>query len=107
MAGAVLVAGAAVVIANSGGGGSNNNDSNNYQSTCKYNVNGTEITREAQWGSCPEIVYEMPLMCSSYSTTTFSKYCDEKACGNSCISIWKTCHVGKGTACNNSYRSYP
>jgi hypothetical protein len=23
-----------------------------------------------------------------------------KACGNSCIARWKTCHKGKGCACN-------
>ena len=23
-----------------------------------------------------------------------------KACGNSCIARWKTCHKGKGSACN-------
>lgn len=23
-----------------------------------------------------------------------------KACGNSCIAAWKTCHKGKGCACN-------
>jgi hypothetical protein len=29
------------------------------------------------------------------------KMCSKgKACGNSCIAAWKTCHKGKGCACN-------
>ena len=29
------------------------------------------------------------------------KVCSKgKACGNSCIARWKTCHKGKGCACN-------
>ena len=29
------------------------------------------------------------------------KICSKgKACGNSCIARWKTCHKGKGCACN-------
>lgn len=29
------------------------------------------------------------------------KMCSKgKACGNSCIARWKTCHKGKGCACN-------
>ena len=28
-------------------------------------------------------------------------------CGNSCISSSDICHIGKGSACNNVYRSYP
>ncbi len=33
--------------------------------------------------------------------TRCCKYCVKgKACGNSCISRWKTCHKGRGCACN-------
>jgi hypothetical protein len=29
------------------------------------------------------------------------KHCSTgKACGNSCIARWKTCHKGRGCACN-------
>jgi hypothetical protein len=40
---------------------------------------------------------------SSASAQGFSccKICSAgKACGNSCIARWKTCHKGKGCACN-------
>lgn len=104
----VLVAGAVALAAEGGGGGGGNDySSNDYQSKCKYMVNGTEISRDSSYGSCPQIVYQEPLMCSSYSSIPFTRQCNEKACGNSCISTWKTCHIGKGTACNNYYQSYP
>ena len=45
-------------------------------------------------------------MCNSYSYAT--PKCDiGKACGNTCISSYDTCHVGRGSACNLNYRSYP
>ena len=61
----------------------------------------------AGWGSCPSThSYEEPEMCSAY--TYASRECDiGKACGDTCISEYKTCHVGKGSACNLNYRSYP
>ena len=87
-----------------GGGGYSDND---YKYTCEYRINGVEIEGDAVYGSCPDIYYEEPLMCYRDEAYTFTRYCDEKACGDSCISTWKTCHVGRGTACNKNYRGYP
>ncbi len=50
--------------------------------------------------------YSTPLMCASCSNCTVQ--CDiGKACGDTCISVTDTCHVGRGLACNTYYRSYP
>lgn len=38
---------------------------------------------------------------STPNTRTCCKYCSTgKACGNSCIARWKTCHKGRGCACD-------
>lgn len=105
--GILLVAGAIYVAAELAEGGGGDYSDNDYKYTCKYVVNGIEIVRDAVYGSCPNISYEEPLMCYRDDVYGFNRYCDEKACGDSCISIWKTCHVGKGTACNRNIRSYP
>jgi len=112
VAGAVVIAAAAYAVADaagdsSGGGGSSSSSS---PSTCTYTLNYKEITVDnpyAGWGSCPSThSYEEPAMCSAY--TYASRECDiGKACGDTCISEYKTCHVGKGSACNLNYRSYP
>lgn len=103
---AVLIAGAIYVAAElaEDSGGYSGGD---YRYSCTYEVNGVEITRDAQFGSCPDIYYQEPLMCHNDNVYDFTRYCDEKACGDSCISTWKTCHIGRGTACNKNYRSYP
>ena len=50
--------------------------------------------------------YEEPEMCSIY--TYHTRECDiGKACGDTCISDYKTCHVGRGSACNKNFKSYP
>jgi hypothetical protein len=112
VAGAVVIAAAAYAVADaagdsSGGGGSSSSSS---PSTCTYTLNYKEITVDnpyAGWGSCPSThSYEEPEMCSAY--TYASRECDiGKACGDTCISEYKTCHLGKGSACNLNYRSYP
>lgn len=112
VAGAILIGAAAYAIADSGsssGGDSYNSSSTN--SYCTYSHNYKEYTIENpnySWGgSCPFYhTYEEPEMCSVYRY--HSRECDVgKACGDTCISEYKTCHVGKGSACNKNYRSYP
>jgi hypothetical protein len=47
-----------------------------------------------------------PYMCSSCPSC--SPVCTiGKACGNTCITVSDTCHVGRGSACNTQFRSYP
>jgi len=110
VAAAVVIAGAAYAIAesSSGSGGSPSSSSNN-SVNCSYTYNYTEYTIKNPngWGECPSYnSYEVPQMCSIYSYE--SPKCDTgKACGNSCISKYDTCHVGKGSACNENYRTYP
>jgi hypothetical protein len=44
-------------------------------------------------GTTPAYAYHVPCC----------KYCWRgKACGNTCIARWKTCHVGHGCACDAS-----
>ncbi|MDC1326585.1 hypothetical protein N8299_04585 [Gammaproteobacteria bacterium] len=113
VAGVVVVAAAAYAVADAAGdssGGGSSNSSSSSPSTCSYTLNYEKYTIDnpyAGWGSCPSTHnYEEPEMCSVYSYA--SRECDTgKACGDSCISEYKTCHVGKGSACNKNYRSYP
>lgn len=44
-------------------------------------------------GCGPSTAYASHVGCCKYCSTG-------KACGNTCIARWKTCHVGHGCACN-------
>lgn len=51
--------------------------------------------------------YQTPLMCSQAPVNASPRCTTGKACGNTCISASNTCHIGRGSACNVYYRSYP
>jgi hypothetical protein len=45
------------------------------------------------------------VLCGGGTAVAQGRYCCKicstgKACGNSCIARWKTCHKGKGCACD-------
>ena len=74
---------------------------------CRYTSNGVQIRRQYS-GSCPySINYEEPLMCYVASYGASPRCSSGKACGDTCIESTDTCHVGKGTACNTSFHTYP
>jgi hypothetical protein len=80
----VAVGAGAYALSRSGGGGG-------YTPTTSY---------------APSSNYETPLMC--YAAPNATRHCDiGKACGDSCIPAGNTCHLGRGSACNMNYRTYP
>ena len=111
VAGAAIIGAAAYAIADSSGSsGGNSYSAPSSSSTCTYTHNFREYTIENPnifGGSCPLFhTYEEPEMCSIYAYHT--RECDiGKACGDTCISDYKTCHVGRGSACNKNFKSYP
>ena len=113
VAGAVIVGAAAYAIADSSsssGYGGDSYSSSSSSSNCTYTHNYKEYTIKNPniWGGDRPLfhTYEEPEMCSAY--LYHSRECDiGKACGDTCISDYKTCHIGKGSACNKSYKSYP
>jgi hypothetical protein len=112
VAGAAIVGAAAYAIADSSSSSGYGGDSysSSSSSNCTYTHNFKEYTIKNPniWaGDCPLFnTYEEPEMCSAY--LYHSRECDiGKACGDTCISDYKTCHIGKGSACNTSYKSYP
>ena len=111
VAGAVIVGAAAYAIADSASSSGGSSSGSSSPSTCTYSYNYKEYTIDNPnklWGgSCPSYhIYDEPEMCSIYNYS--ERECDiGKACGDTCISEYKTCHVGKGNACNKNYRSYP
>jgi hypothetical protein len=82
---AVVAAAGAYALSRTGGGGGGYTPASSY---------------------APSSSYDTPLMCSA--APAYSKRCSVgKACGNTCIDADDTCHVGRGTACNLTYHSYP
>lgn len=55
----------------------------------------------------PSTSYDTPLMCSAAPLYSSPRCSTGKACGDSCIDANKTCRVGRGSACNQTYHSYP
>ena len=55
----------------------------------------------------PSTSYDTPLMCSAAPLYSSPRSSVGKACGDSCIDADKTCRVGRGSACNLAYHSYP
>ncbi len=117
IAGAVYAAADAASESGSGSSGYSSGNSSGYSSgnyspsKCSYTLNNKTIKIDNpyySWGSCPSSYsYEEPLMCNSTYSYASPKCDIGKACGNTCISSYDTCHVGRGSACNLNYRSYP
>jgi hypothetical protein len=111
VAAGVLIVGAAYAVADaaSDSGGSSSRSSS--PKKCSYTLNSKTIRIDNPnytWGSCPSShTYKEPLMCKEASSYASPKCGIGKACGGTCISAYDTCHVGRGSACNNNYRSYP
>jgi len=83
-----LAAVGAVAVASSGGvGGGGGCYGDNY------------INPQGQCVSKPQMCYQTP-----YSAPRCNI---GKACGNTCISSFYQCNVGRGSACNTVYQSYP
>ena len=106
-----LIGGLIYAAAESGYGGGSPSSGNSSPVKCSYNINNKTITVDNPnyaWGSCPSSYsYKKPLMCSDTYSYASPKCNIGKACGNTCISSSDICHIGKGSACNNVYRSYP
>ena len=103
-----LIAGAAYALSEyEGGGGSSSPSTYSNPSTCTFTHNFKQYTiANPNYGACPLYhTYQEPLMC--YSTYTKPRCSIGKAGGDTCISVYDTCHVGRGTACNENVRSYP
>ena len=111
VAAGIVVAGAVYAVADVASNSGSSSSRNSSTVKCSYNLNNKTIkinNPNYSWGSCPSShSYKEPLMCSeTYSYA--SPRCEVgKACGNTCISSYDTCHVGKGSACNLNYASYP
>lgn len=51
--------------------------------------------------------YSRPQMCSAAGAYAKPRCLQGKACGDTCIQASDTCHVGRGSACNLQFRTYP
>lgn len=105
-----LIAGAAYALSEyegGGGGGYTPSTSSSSPRTCTYSYNYKEYTiKNPNYGDCPIYhSYKEPLMC--YASNSKPRCNRGKACGDTCIEIYDTCHVGRGSACNENIRSYP
>jgi len=90
-----------------------NNLDNNYSNrsqNCTYthNYKSYTIKNPSGFGSCPSYHnYEEPYMCGLNVYSSSPRCSVGKACGDTCINANNTCHVGRGSACNTIFRSYP
>jgi hypothetical protein len=104
-----LIAGAAYALSEYEGGDGYSPSTSSRPSRCTFTHNYKEYTiKNPNYGDCPVFhYYEEPLMCYLASSNSKPRCNRGKACGDTCIEIGDTCHVGRGSACNENRRSYP